>query len=277
MGVIRRQPTCGKAWCSPSVGSDLYGRSPSVSRKLKLFSLRMSWSGHCLLLGKPRILATWWGEPSRWWKKDASKPSALGQANVAVGHKPSAAGLGREHRSARGRERGAGRCRFIMKCPSMPARHTWGGNEVLENLLKSPERARWRKGREETGETGLRGTSGNQQLDGKSRELMAAMWCFGRRGQHFLPGVGGNFEVSMRQWLEIHLWIYIEESKFRGFISFRWRSHYHFDSISNLSENLILIPIFHLEFKSSYRSVACVWYFSWTIKDAHVKLLSLSL
>merc|ERR1712107_237131 len=48
-------------------------------------------------------------------------------------------------------------------------------------------------------ETGLRGTSGNQQLDGKSRELMAAMWCFGRRGQHFLPGVGGNFEVSMRQ------------------------------------------------------------------------------
>merc|ERR1711963_39445 len=30
---------------------------------------------------------------------------------------PSAAGPAREHRSALGRARGAGRCRFIMKCP----------------------------------------------------------------------------------------------------------------------------------------------------------------
>ena len=78
----------------------------------------------------------------------------VAQANVAVGHKPSAAGpvsffslllkfqvddisndlnteeslvkiiilkkKAREHRSALGRGRGAGRCRFIMKCPSMP-------------------------------------------------------------------------------------------------------------------------------------------------------------
>merc|ERR1712012_785744 len=57
-------------------------------------------------------------------EKDASRPSALGQANVAVGHKPSAAGPAREHRSALGRARGARRCRFIMKCPNMPARHT---------------------------------------------------------------------------------------------------------------------------------------------------------
>ena len=71
-----------------------------------------------------------------------------------------------------------------------------------------------------------------------------------------------TYRDTCRQWLEIHLWIYIEESKFRGFISFRWRSHSHFDSISNLSENLILIPISHLKFKSSYRSVACVWYLS---------------
>ena len=78
----------------------------------------------------------------------------VAQANVAVGHKPSAAGpvsffslllkfqvddisndfkhrrifsedyhfekKAREHRSALGRARGAGRCRFIMKCPNMP-------------------------------------------------------------------------------------------------------------------------------------------------------------